>query len=171
MVAKSAQYKIQQMAFMILAIFFFFILVGLFFIGWQVVNIQQSHARLQEEKALSALKVIADSSEFNCDANQDWCIDKDKLTAFTHYADLYSDFWSVASIELLIVYPPRIEKDSTNYEPILCPDVGCDYYKLYDSGQRNRRIYSAYVSVCEDIDRSHTICELGKLMLGVVVHE
>lgn len=171
MVRKKGQYQIQQMAFMILAIFFFFVLVGLFFMGWQVMNLRSGHARLQEQKALSALKVIADSSEFNCDSSEDWCIDKDKLTAFSENAELYRDYWSVASVELLIVHPPRRENMGSNDEPVLCPDLGCDYYVLYDSGQKNRKLYSAYVSVCEDVDRSHRICELGRLMLGVVINE
>jgi len=47
---KRAQYKIQQMAFMILAIFFFFSLVGLFFISWQFSNLKSDFSVLQEEK-------------------------------------------------------------------------------------------------------------------------
>ncbi len=167
MVRKKAQYKIQQMAFMILAIFFFFILVGIFFIGWLMGEIRSDYARLEEQKAQSALKIIADSIELNCDAAEDWCIDKDKLKAFSEYSHLYQDFWSVASIEVLIIYPRRGEPAQNN-EPILCPDTWCDYYVLYDSGQTNRRIYSAYVTVCENIDRSHRNCELARLMLGVV---
>jgi len=370
------------MAFMILAIFFFFVLVGLFFVGWQYMQLKQNVSRLQEEKALSALKVIADSTELNCEQSEDWCIDRDKLTAFTEYSNLYDKYWGIASIELLIVYPPRgqrvlsspnIEPSGTgagesnscssstdhngdgnpdyyvaqetvshqlkpnqgrldhqkivrgdsyapggnaeypilvydnlkpgdrikftsvsgeinynpegsvvascdklsgesgyggaiggfysnaagkiirevglgdfeggdgvevlnnydklyvyvyesndyrnNYgdnsggcnfqvsklvthecdealgngddsgiddfggssgdlifetsgsEPILCPAKDCDYYILYDSGQMNKQTYSAYVTVCEDIDRSHQICELGKLMLGVKISD
>ena len=163
---RKGQFKIQQMAFMILAIFFFFILVGIFFIGWQYASAKKGFATLQEEKALSALKVIADSTELNCDSSEDWCIDKDKLVAFGENSGLYYDYWSVASIEVLMVFPNPNEG-----EPILCPLEGCDYYVLYDSGQRNRRTYSAYVNVCEDIDRSHEICELAKLVLGVKINE
>jgi len=163
---KSGQYKIQQMAFMILAIFFFFILVGILFVGWQFASIKKNFATLQEEKALSALKVIADSTEFNCDSSRDWCIDKDKLIAFGENSGLYDDYWSVASIEVLMVFPNLNEGD-----PILCPLKGCDYYVLYDSGQRNRRTYSAYVTVCETVDRSHEVCELAKLILWVKIYE
>lgn len=163
---KSGQYKIQQMAFMILAIFFFFVLVGLFFVGWQFASVKRGFAELQEEKALSALKVIADSTELNCDQSEDWCIDKVKLIAFGENSGLYRDYWSVASIEVLMVFPNPNED-----EPILCPLEGCDYYVLYDSGQRNRRTYSAYVTVCETIDMSHEFCELAKLILGVKIKE
>ena len=345
MVEKKAQYKIQQMAFMILAIFFFFILVGLFFVGYQYAGMKKSFSYLQEEKALSALKVIADSTEFNCKESEDWCIDKDKLIAFSENSEMYQNYFSVASIELLFVYPKRgegfynsvydktktvvdcsgsygdhngdgfsdkpasdiwavysfvgtqgpfehlptegdalmpllvlenledgekikfqdvmgsiileggeeidcssdglevvvgfysggdsliqefslvsfmveegievpngakklyayfkedegnkdsyggnsggcsfsvrkvgyescYEESSSNSlilgEPVLCPAPYCDYYILYDSGQRDKQTFSAYVNVCETIDRSHEFCELAKLMLGVKIVE
>ena len=188
-IGNKGQYKIQQMAFMILAIFFFFVLVGLFFVGWQFANVKKNVAQLQEEKALSALKVIADSTELNCDQSEDYCIDRDKLIAFSEHSHLYADFWSIASIELLMVYPPRSERQldlsggngenssfpTTNAyaddEPILCPAPGCDYYVLYDSGQVNKQTFSAYVTVCEKVDRSHEICELAKLLLGVKIRD
>ena len=56
-------------------------------------------------------------------------------------------------------------------EPVLCPAPYCDYYVIYDSGQTDRMTFSAYVNVCETIYRSHEICELGKLMLGVKLPE
>ena len=160
----KGQYQIQQMAFMILAIFFFFIMVGLFFVGWQFASLKKGFAGIQEEKALSALKVIADSTELNCGQSDSWCIDKDKLIAFGENSGLYQDYWSVASIEVLMVYPNENEGD-----PLLCPVKGCDFYVLYDNGQRNKKTYSAYVNVCQAVDRSHEICELGKLLLGVKI--
>lgn len=218
---KRGQYKIQQMAFMILAIFFFFVLVGLFFVGWQITQLRSGFSQLQEEKALSALKVIADSTELNCEQSEDWCIDKDKLIAFSEHSDLYDGFFSAASIEVLMVYPrgndrTYVEKTQTggssssynstspsvtygsgrsaggqvvgdevdfstsdDYEEIvtyggdatLCPGPDCDYYVLYDNGQRDKQTFSAYVTVCETIDRSHEYCELAKLMLGVRIQD
>ena len=43
--------QIQQMAFMIVAVFFFFILVGLFFLAIQFKGIKSSAAQLQKEQA------------------------------------------------------------------------------------------------------------------------
>jgi len=216
---KRGQYKIQQMAFMILAIFFFFVLVGIFFIGWQITGIKSDFSKLQEEKALSSLKVIADSTELNCEQSEDWCIDKDKLVAYAENSHLYEDFWSAASIEVLMVYPrgnirervpvssgsgsnssgsssPNVQfssgrsaggestggsgvsddegfEDVVTYggDPIKCPGTNCDFYVLYDNGQKYKQTYSAYVTVCEDIDRSHEICELAKLILGVKIDD
>lgn len=46
---KRSQMKIQQMAFMIVAVLFFFILVGLFFLGWQYKSVRGNFAQLQKE--------------------------------------------------------------------------------------------------------------------------
>jgi len=164
LLVKRGQYQIQQMAFMILAIFFFFIMVGIFFVGWQFASMKKGFAAIQEEKAVSALKVLSDSTELNCGQGDSWCIDKDKLIAFGENSGLYHDYWSVASIEVLMVYPNENEGD-----PILCPARGCDFYVLYDNGQRNKKSYSAYVTVCQAVDRSHEICELAKLIFGVKI--
>jgi len=183
---KRGQYKIQQMAFMILAIFFFFVLVGIFFIGWQITGLKSDFSKLQEEKALSALKVIAGSTELNCEQSEDWCIDKDKLVAYAENSYLYEDFWSAASIEVLMVYPrgntrervavssnssggssssnPNVQfssgrsgggastggggvsddegfEDFVTYggDPIKCPGPNCDFYVLYDNGQKYKQ--------------------------------
>jgi len=116
----------------------------------------------------------------NCGQSDSWCIDKDKLTAFGENSGLYRDYWSVASIEVLMVYPPKrvesVKEDTGDSafegyrgDPISCPAKGCDFYVLYDNGQRNKKTYSAYVNVCQAVDRSHEICELGKLLLGVKI--
>ena len=56
-------------------------------------------------------------------------------------------------------------------EPIKCPEKDCDLYVLYDNGQKNKQSFSAYVTVCETIDKSHEICELAKLILGVKIKD
>ena len=52
---KTAQMKIQQMAFMILAVFFFFVLVGLFFLGLEFRDIKKNSEQLKNEQAISSL--------------------------------------------------------------------------------------------------------------------
>ena len=48
---KIAQMKIQQMAFMLIAITLFFMLVGLFLASTGLSNIKQSKAQLEEDNA------------------------------------------------------------------------------------------------------------------------
>jgi len=147
---KKAQMKIQQMAFMIVAVFFFFVLVGLFFLMWQSRSLQQNSANLEQEQAVESLETIANMPELNCDSSESWCVDEDKLKVMTNKSG-YSDFWPVESVKVYKIYPK--------------PDVE---YVIYDSNPGKE--YSAYVSICRKMREFGYVydkCEIGKLVVGV----
>lgn len=163
MINKKGQLRIQQMAFMIVAVVFFFVLVGLFFLGYQSKNITENFADLQKEQAIGSLKVIAGMTELNCDDSKELCLDNDKLLIMSKESKKYSDIWPVASVKVIKVYP-AFEKR------VNCPGIDCNYYNVYDSGQKNVKEYSTYVSICqkrEDNSYIYDKCEVGKLILGV----
>jgi len=162
---KSAQLKIQQMAFMILAVLLFFVLVGLFFINFQFKDIRQGFSELQKKQTISALTVLADMPELNCDSGESFCLDEDKILIMT--SNQYEKFWPVASIKVYKINP-FAEKW------VKCPASGCNYYEIYNSNQKNVKEYSIYVSICKKIkefDYVYTKCQTGKLSAGVVENE
>lgn len=162
----KGQMKIQQMAFMIVAVFFFFILVGLFFLGWQYKSIRGSFESLEREQAIASLRVISDMSELNCDEGRSLCLDYDKLEVMASY-EKYDEFWPVESVKIYQVYPPF----STL---IKCPAKSCNYWEIYDSEQEGAREYSTFVNICKTVNSGGYVyedCELGKLVLGVRVIE
>ena len=63
---KKSQLKIQEMAFMLVAIILFFILVGLFAVSIVFKNIQESSQEIKEEKTLSVIENLAGTAEFSC---------------------------------------------------------------------------------------------------------
>jgi len=160
----KAQMKIQQMAFMIMAVFFFFVLVGLFFLGIQFRGVGESAQQLQKEQVLSSLEVIADMPELNYNSKWSMALDEDKLRIMSgSFSEDYGEFWPVASIKVYKVYPK-----SENF--VKCPALDCNYFEVYDSGQKNVQTYSTYVSVCRKVRESgytYDRCEVGKLVLGV----
>ena len=163
----KGQMKIQQMAFMIVAVFFFFILVGLFFLGIQFSKINSSAAQLEKEQAISSLSVIADMPEFNFDSSESFTLDEDKLKILSgNFSSGYEELWPVASIEVYKVYP-------SSGEVVDCPGVGCNYYKIFDNGQSNIKKYSTFVSVCNKINEGgvYDVCDIGKLVVGVRINE
>ena len=102
---RIGQMKIQQMAFMIMAVFLFFILVGLFFIGIQFKDVRGSAAQLQKEQAISSLRVIADMPELSYDSSETMTVDEDKLAIMSgNFSSSYDVFWPVASIGVYKVY-------------------------------------------------------------------
>jgi hypothetical protein len=162
---KLGQMKIQQMAFMIMAVFFFFVLVGLFFLGISFRDVGDSAQQLQKEQALSSLEVIADMPEFNYDSGAAMALDEDKLRIMSgNFSEAYGDFWPVASIRVRKIYP-KPEKF------VKCPALDCNSYEVYDSGQKSVQTYSTYVSICKKVRESgytYDRCEAGKLELGVI---
>jgi len=122
-----AQYKIMQMVFMVLFIFLFFILVGIFLINSQSQGIKESAESLKRMQTISLIESLANSPEFSCGGTNSWCIDKDKLKIMSgELGETYSDFWQIASIEVLTIYP------NNNTEVVECPANECNYYKIYD---------------------------------------
>ena len=164
----KAQMKIMQMAFMIVAVFFFFVLVGLFFIGIQFKDVAGSAEQLQRDQAISSLRVIADMPELNYDSSDAVTLDEDKLKVMSGgFGSSYGEFWPVASVAAYKLWPVASELKE-------CPGVGCNYYKIYDNGQSNVRTYSTYVSICKKVKEDGFIydrCEVGKLEVGMKIYE
>lgn len=162
------QMKIQQMAFMIVAVFFFFALVGLFFLNIQLKDIKGGSAQLQKEQAISSLKVIADMPELNYDSSETMTVDEDKIRVMSgNFSADYDLFWPVASIGIYKIYPAfnAVKK---------CPASNCNFYEIYDNGQTNVKTYSTYVSICKKVKELGSIydkCEVGKLVVGVNINE
>ena len=163
----NGQMKIQQIAFMLVAVFFFFMLVGLFIIRVQLGNITETAARLEQEQAIESLEVIANMPELNCDSSTALCLDNDKLRILSGETFDYDDFWPVASI--------KIYRVSTEFEnEILCPGIGCNYYEIYDNGQSNKKEVSTFISLCETVTYAGYVyddCEVGKLVVGVNIQD
>jgi hypothetical protein len=155
---KKAQLKIQQMAFMIVAVFFFFILVGLAYLGFSYKSTITDYETLQKEQALKSMETIIEMPELTCGYN---CLDEDKLYALS--AKNNYDLFPVASIKVYKIYP-------FNSERIPCPSPDCNYYEVYNSRQEKIREYASFVSICKSVNENNYVynkCEIGKLALGV----
>jgi hypothetical protein len=167
--------QIQQMVFMILGIFLFFILVGLFFLSVSLGGLRRSASELNEEQALSSLNVLADMPELNYDSRSSLTLDEDKLRVMSgSLGNTYEGFWPVASIKVYKLYP-RFDS------PIKCPAADCNYFDVYtpsgyenlsagDSDEESIKTTSTYVSICKITKTSGYVyddCEVGKLVVGV----
>lgn len=156
------------MVFMILAVFIFFILVGIFFLTVQMGGIRDSAAQLQKEQAISSIQVISDMPELSFDPTETMTIDEDKLRIMSgSFGDAYDSFWPVVSVEVYKIYPgfgEIIEYPLTNY----------NYYNVYDSGQASSHKESGFISLCEKRKEAGSVfdrCEIAKLVVGVKIYE
>ncbi|MEM4719409.1 MAG: hypothetical protein QXG18_00900 [Candidatus Pacearchaeota archaeon] len=167
---KKSQMRIQQMAFMIVAVFFFFILVSLFLLQIFVSEINYSVQEREREQALNFLDSLSELPEFSCSENNFFCLDEDKLLVLknSEINNLYSDFWPVSSIK---VY--KIKGESKIVE---CPSQNCNFYNIFeDKNQKQKMEISSYVLICKKIlDNSgnvNDLCELGKLLVGMKIRD
>lgn len=106
---KKAQVKVQQMAFMLLAITLFFVLVAIFVVVIKYSGLKEGASELEEENAILLVSKLANSPEFSCEEsfgkNKINCVDGDKLMMLKENIDKYEDFWDVSNIEIRKIFP------------------------------------------------------------------
>jgi len=164
--SKRAQMKIQQMAFMLITITLFFILVGLFVLVWRFGGLRQSAELLEKENVMLLVTKLSDSPEFSC-GTWDYkasCIDTDKVIMLKKSINKYSGFWgrNVSNIQIEKIYPkePRIECNLNNY-----PD--CNVISLLSKETTGVPRFT-FVALCrKDLfqDKIYDKCELGRLLV------
>jgi hypothetical protein len=167
---KSGQMKIQQMSFMIIAVFLFLAMVGMMVVTIKMSDLKNSATALEEQNAMLLVTKLANSPEFSCGdvygtAKTD-CIDEDKVMTLKANIDRYSNFWGVSSIEILRIYPPKnplakdIECTSTNYPK-------CNLITVMSGSSDFDK--SNYVALCRKErynDEFVNTCEIARLIVG-----
>lgn len=163
---RSGQMKIQQMAFLIIAISIFFVLVGVFVLVIMLSGIKQTATSLSEESTLALVSKLANSPEFSCGGAftaKTNCIDLDKAILLSGNDD-YKDFWGVAKIEIRRIYPDMGE-DICNLGKI----NNCGIIDVISKDVKTLPPSSNYVSLCvKESSVSGMVydkCEMGLLTI------
>jgi hypothetical protein len=165
MVNKKSQLKIQEMAFFIVAIVLFFILVGIFVLSIIFSNLSESATETAEKRTLSSITNLADSPEFNCGKPN--CIDGDKLIALMQN-NKYENFWPFSSLRVL-----RDRAFNKTGDEIIECNLGnypnCDMFVVYDKNVKNERTISSYIALCrKEIENNFVYdkCEIVQFIAG-----
>lgn len=161
----NGQIKIQQMVFMIMAVFILFVLVGLIFMSSRLSKLRESATDLEEEEALKLASKLANSPEFSCGnsyGNQKSdCVDMDKVMALKTNTKSYENFWGVSNIEIRKIPNENISCTSDNYP-------NCDTLKLIDEGMKGYAV-SNFVSLCYKKINGNTVsnrCDIGTIIVS-----
>ena len=165
MKSKKSQLKIQEMAFMLVAVILFFVLVGLFATSIIYKNLHEQATQIDEEKTLSAISNLAGTAEFVCTNNRPNCVDEDKLMALIGKKS-YESYWSFTSLK--VVKFSGFNKDESKF--VKCtiqnyPD--CDIFEIYDK-KVNEDVTKSFIALCriEFEQNSYEKCEIGMLLAG-----
>lgn len=149
------------MAFMLVAVVLFFILVGLFWLTLQYRNLQSQAGELERNKAALMAEFLSDSTEFSCGS---YCIDTDRLLVLQNNS-VYREFWPVSYIRVRKIYPVQPEKECNieNY-----PD--CNVFNVYENKNiESSSAIGSFVSLCryERVgDYPLRVCDLGRILIG-----
>ncbi len=168
MKTKKAQLKIQQMAFMLMAITLFFVLAGMFVLVFRFSGLKESATLLEEKNAMLLVTKLANSPEFSCGeafgSNRINCIDADKVMMLKENAAKYVGFWGVAEIQIRKIYPNEgdIICTTANYE-------NCGVIEVFSKEINSLPPVSNFVSLCKKDSYNEEIydkCELARLMVS-----
>lgn len=163
---KKGQLKIQQMAFLLMAITIFFVLAGVFILTLKYSDLRGSATLLNEENAMLLASKIANSPEFSCGAsfggNKIDCIDADKVMALKQNADNYKYFWGIENIEIV-----KVPLEFNGTQCTLNNYPRCDRIKIYEKETRGVDS-SNFVSLCKKESfegESYNKCDVAKVMV------
>lgn len=165
LVNRRGQNKIQQMMFMLIAVTFLFIMVGLFFLSIRLSRLKESATSLGEENARLMVAKLANSPEFSCEnafGAKSNCVDFAKVMALRNKKE-YATFWGVAGIEIRKILPAGDKVCSLANYP------NCEIIKVLEPTTNALPPSSNFVSLCrkEKSDRIvYDKCELALLMIS-----
>jgi|SRR3989344_3091282 len=163
---KTAQLKIQQMAFMLMAVTLFFVLVGMLFLVIKGSSLQNEYSNLQETNAKKLASKLANAPEIACGGaygtSRGNCVDLDKVMLLKAGENLnnYKNFWEVNNIQVIKTYPveDRVVCTFSNY-----PD--CQVVEVYERTGKSGGIFvSNFVNLCRKEvfeGESYDKCEIG----------
>jgi hypothetical protein len=170
--AKKAQMKIQQMSFMLIAVFMFFSLVGMIMVTMMLSNLRESATNLREQNAKLMASRIASSPEFSCGevygGVKTDCIDLDKVMALKENIDKYSKFWGVSNIQIKRIYPPLlINNQPREVECTRANYPRCNLIEVISNSDSGYDRFN-YVILCRKERYKNDIvnrCEMGQIIL------
>jgi hypothetical protein len=160
---KKAQMKVQEMAFVLVAIVIFFIMVTLVYLAIRMSSLKEDVTSQREEAAKELARKLADIPEFSWTASGcSGCLDMDKLIVLKDRTS-YRNFWDIDYLMIENVYPNKtdIECTKANY-----PD--CRTITIVNNSKYIGSPASAFVALCrlESSEGGYSKCELGKIHVG-----
>jgi len=165
---KKGQLKIQQMAFMLMAVTLFFVMVGMFILIFRFSKLKESATLIEERNALLLVTKLANSPEFSCGesfgSNRINCVDADKVMKLKDNIATYSEFWGVAEIQIRKIYP--------NNGDVKCTEgtyKNCGIIEIFSKNVNSLPPASNFVSLCKKDsynDEVYDKCELAILMVS-----
>lgn len=155
----KGQIKIQEMAFVLVAIMIFFVLVILFYVTIRLNGLKDDYSIESDKEAKELVRKLSGTPELAWEAGGcQYCIDGDKAMALKGRRS-YENFWKVDYLRIEKVFPNQTG-ECTNGNYPACRDIVI----------LNKTIAgipsSAFVNICryeKSGEDSYIKCELGRV--------
>ena len=154
---RKGQMKIQEMAFVLLAIIIFFAMVSLVYLSIRLSSLREDVGAQREQAARELVRKLSDIPEFSW-SDCSGCVDADKVLALKERPS-YKGLWDIDYLMVEKIYPnsTRRECNRANY-----PD--CTTITIVNNTKTIGTPVSAFVALCRfESSGSYTKCELGKI--------
>ncbi len=158
--SSKGQLKVQQMAFVLIAIVIFFVLIGLVVLYLSLSSLENTAQNLEERETLEQVRKLASNPEFIWTSGQcASCIDLDKVLVLKERQS-YKGFWDFSLLRIERVYPRGVgECTRSNYPD--CGEITLIEKEVIPSSK------SSFVSLCRyEASEDYFKCELGKIIVG-----
>lgn len=152
---KKAQLKIQEMAFMLIALVFLFAIILIFYVNFTISKIQKEAEILKEKRAIEKVKKLTRTPEFlSVDGIG---VDLDKVLVLRDMPE-YEELWEdLVEIKIIRLYPEMEE------------------YIIYEKNVRYSESFGAFISLCQTIYKEDIgiwqDCDLARLIVSIETEE
>lgn len=168
---KRGQLKIQEMAFMLMALVLFFVLAGLFALTFWSNGLRESANNLLEDRSLAVIESLSGTAEFICSGTRTNCIDEDKVINLINRKD-YQNYWAFSSLSIIkSVGFGKEEKDLI--ECSLANYPNCEVYNIHKkSSVKAESFVESYVALCrQEVEniKNYEKCEIARLIAGTEI--
>lgn len=154
------QIKIQEMAFVIVALVVFFAIVAVLVVTIAFSGMKGSAQAIKDESARQLVSTLASSPEFMFSKDCSNCVDKDKLFLIKKRSQIYDSFWGVQYLAVQTIYPEyKGECTGTNY-----PE--CGSITLINNSKYYGVPSEAYIDLCRETAEGPQ-CDVAKLFASI----
>ncbi len=157
----KGQLKIQEMAFVLVALMIFFAIVALFYLSIRLSQVKENVVQLREQESQEIVRKIASTPEFSSPNQCAFCIDLDKAFVLK-YQQTYQKFWDLDYLSIETIYPNKKgECTKSNY-----PD--CRTITILNKSLYKGTPVGAFAALCKrDVNNIYVIrCDIGKIYAG-----
>ncbi len=152
------QMKVQQMAFVLLAIMIFFAMVAMIYLSIRFNVLKSNVGDLRDSEAKELVRKLAGSAEFRWDSCSN-CIDLDKVLILSEQ-ESYKGFWNLDYLRVDAVYPEKSGECSKSSYP------NCKTITVIESGEDFGIPSSAFVNLCRrafEGGEYYEECSIGRI--------